>query len=61
MSNNIERYFFYIWSISNSVNQFAIINVDEMKNHIPQDKDRGHWESVQIPFIAFENKFSVDT
>lgn len=57
MKNNRSRYFFYFWALSGHGNRLAIINVDEMSNHIPEDNESGKWENVNIPFNAFREMF----
>ena len=56
-TNNLDRYFFYLWNISGCNVCLAIIDVHEMSPHIPKDNDSGRWETVQVPFSAFKEKF----
>lgn len=57
MKNNRNRYLFYFWALSGNGNRLAIINVDEMSSHIPDDNESGKWENVSIPFDAFKEMF----
>ena len=57
MKNNRSRYLFYFWALSGHGNWLAIINVEEMSNHIPEDKETGIWENVSIPFNSFSDMF----
>ena len=57
LRNNTDRYRFYFWLLNANSNSLAVINVDEMSSVIPQDNGLGHWESVAIPFAAFQDRF----
>lgn len=60
-SNNVNRYYFYVWILSADKKSLAIIDVARMKQYIPIDSYEGKWEEVSIPFAAFENLFSQVT
>ena len=55
--NNVERYFFYLWLLSEDTPMLAIVSVEEMKLHIPTDNLDGYWKDVEIPFSTFSNFF----
>jgi hypothetical protein len=57
--NNIQRYWFYLWSLHDEKKYLAIVSVEEMEAHIPIDRagGAGKWENVEIPFSAFSSKF----
>lgn len=59
MRNNVDRYFFYIWCIRPTKVQLAVVGVDEMSQHIPNDNGFGKWEKVSIPFKAFAGSFKM--
>ncbi len=59
LKNNYSRYLFYLWVIHGTKKQLAIINVDEMKHHIPDDNELGKWESLNVPFSAFAKFFKT--
>lgn len=61
MQNNEKRYFFYIWNIRPMQIQLAVVGVDEMGHHIPDNNELGKWESVSIPFKAFLKGFRTVT
>lgn len=58
-SNNISRYFFYLWNIVRGKKLLAIVSVQDMSQHIPVDNMDGQWEYVSVPFRAFSNKFTA--
>lgn len=43
-----EAYVFHIWSLLDET--LLIKTVDEMKDHIPEDRGNGHWSDVEIQF-----------
>ena len=58
---NQERYMFYLWSLSDNGHRLAIIPAIEMLPYVPTDSGRGKWETVKIPFDAFETYFQAVT
>lgn len=56
-ANNSYRYYFYLWCIHGNTSQLAVISVDQLRSHIPDDNSAGIWETVRIPFVAFGNLF----
>ena len=59
--NNVGRYFFYLWKLSNDENLLAIVDVAGMQPYIPIDSGSGKWEEVSVPYSAFEDLFIVVT
>lgn len=55
--NNIDRYFFYIWKLSDNENLLAIVGVSRMQSYIPADTGDGRWEEASVPYTAFEDLF----
>ncbi len=53
---NQERYYFYLWLLSEKP-RLAIIPFCEMKKHIPEDRGEGEWKEVCVPFVAFKDVF----
>lgn len=52
-----KNYIFHLWSLQDCP-YLGIINVDELKPHIPQDTGSGKWKKAQIPYAAFYEHFS---
>lgn len=57
--NNANRYFFYLWKLSNDETSLAIVDAVRMQAYIPVDSGSGKWEEVSIPYTAFEDLFAV--
>lgn len=53
---NSDRYFFYLWLLGGK-RKVAIIPMSCMKNHVPENKGQGKWETISIPFSVFRNDF----
>jgi len=53
-----NHYLFHFWLLS-ATPHLAILSVDVMSPHIPGNKGTGQWESVQVPFCAFESHFFI--
>lgn len=56
-ANNLNRYFFHFWDLSNRQKKLAILSVDEISNHIPMDCESGKWETASVPFSVFRERF----
>ncbi len=54
---NCGCYSFHIWHVYKGIKKLAILDVDTMSQHIPQNKGIGKWESVSVPFTAFSKHF----
>ncbi|MET3649847.1 DUF3883 domain-containing protein [Phyllobacterium ifriqiyense] len=48
---------FHLWDLSSTPPILATVGIEEMAVHIPSDAGSGGWESVEIPFKAFESLF----
>lgn len=59
LENNYSRYLFYFWYLGGDFNRLAIINVEELKKHIPQDGESGKWTAVSVPFVVFSERFTT--
>ncbi len=57
VSRSAPAYMFYFWSIYGSYNRIARVSKKDLEPHIPCNNNDGAWESVKIPFRAFEEKF----
>jgi hypothetical protein len=55
-----ENHTFHLWAMfANREPSLAVIPPDEMRPHIPSDQGAGSWESVEIPFKSFQNRFAA--
>lgn len=53
-----ESHAFHLWDVSGSDKaSLAIISLEQMVSHVPNNSGQGSWESVEIPIMAFENNF----
>ena len=48
---------FHLWDLSCTPPKLAAVGMDDMAAHIPTDAGAGGWESVEVPFKAFERLF----
>ncbi|MCB1463787.1 MAG: DUF3883 domain-containing protein [Nitratireductor sp.] len=48
---------FHLWDLSSTPPRLATLGMEEMAVHIPTDAGAGGWESVEVPFKAFESLF----
>lgn len=53
-----ERYSFHLWNTASHQPKLAVIGVEDMRPHVPENRRSGSWETAQVPFIAFEQMFS---
>lgn len=51
------RYVFHLWSMTDSCKRLAILTPPDVAGHVPTNSGVGRWESVDIPFRAFEDSF----
>ena len=58
VSKSAQAYLFYFWLLYKSIKKVAVIKKEDIEPHIPDNNAEGTWESVKIPFSAFEDKFS---
>ena len=51
------NYRFYLWSIYNHLTRLAILEIQDILPHIPQNMGKGHWETVSLNYSAFQKNF----
>jgi hypothetical protein len=56
MALSSDYYIFHFWLLSNT-SRLAVISIDMVSPHIPEDKGIGQWENVEIPFNVFADHF----
>ena len=49
-------YVFHLWLLSQNP-MLAVISKERIADHIPFDSGSGKWESVEIPFVLFQDAF----
>jgi hypothetical protein len=54
-----ERYCFHLWNTASHKTRLAVICVEDMRPHVPENRRSGSWETAQVPFLAFEQLFSL--
>lgn len=52
---------FHLWDISSNCPALAELTSADVAPHVPADRGKGQWESVEIPFEAFELMFALQT
>ena len=52
---------FHLWSLAAPHTQLAVLTVDQMNAHVPDDKGDGIWEMLNIPFSVFRGSFVTFT
>lgn len=58
VATHAAKYAFYLWNLHNGKKNLAIVNLNEISQHVPENKESGEWESVKIPFEVFAEKFT---
>jgi hypothetical protein len=56
VAGSAPHYVFHIWSLTTNP-KLAVLTPEIVNEHIPTENGRGKWESVVIPYAAF-NSFS---
>jgi len=55
----MDMHAFYLWDLSSVSPSLAALSKADIGPHVPFDRGDGRWESVEIPFAAFSEKFEV--
>lgn len=50
---------FHLWDMSSKSPTLAVLAKENIDPHVPADRGNGRWESVEIPFLAFADKFEI--
>ncbi|MGQ0635268.1 MAG: protein NO VEIN domain-containing protein [Planctomycetaceae bacterium] len=50
------RYVFHLWSITD-IKRLVVLTPADLAGHVPTNSGIGRWESLEIPFRAFEASF----
>ena len=49
---------FHLWHICDQP-RIAVVTLEQVRPHVPDNRGIGKWESAKIPFSAFADEFSV--
>lgn len=52
---------FHLWDVSKTLARLSVVSVFTMAQHVPANSGEGAWESVRVPFAAFEHCFVTMT
>ncbi len=52
-----ELHLFHLWDMSSTTPSLAVLTKEDVESHIPANRGKGEWETVQVPFDLFESKF----
>lgn len=59
MAMESEAHVFHFWSLKDASHPtLAIIPVDRLLIHLPQDQGLGRWDCAEVPFSAFQEHFN---
>lgn len=50
---------FHLWDMATLEPRLAVLQCEDIGEHIPRDNKDGLWQEVTIPFNAFESKMSA--
>ncbi len=50
---------FHLWDVSKTPYALCVLDVEQVATHVPNDCGLGTWQSVQVPFAAFRENFSI--
>jgi len=48
---------FHLWTLNGDSPRLAVLSVDDVAPHLPTDCGGGAWQTVRVPFRAFESAF----
>lgn len=50
---------FHLWTLIGDSPRLAVLSVDDVAPHLPADGGSGAWQTVRVPFRAFEPAFTA--
>ena len=50
---------FHFWHIAGGQRKLAVLNVADLRQHIPLDEGEGMWQNATIPFEVFSDRFKL--
>ena len=57
VANSANNYKLYIWLFEANKKNLAVLTPNDVRQHIPENKEEGRWESVKIPYRTFATFF----
>jgi hypothetical protein len=52
---------FHLWTLNGDAPRLAVLSVDDVAAHLPNDAGDGAWQTARVPFRAFEAAFTEPT
>ena len=52
---------FHLWTLSGDMPCLAVVFVEDVAPHLPKDSGGGLWQTVRVPFRAFEPSFTTSS
>jgi hypothetical protein len=59
VAQTADRYIFHVWSITDSGDKLAVLTPADVAAHVPTENGQGLWESLEIPYRAFQAAFQL--
>ena len=59
VAQTANRYVLHVWSMTESGKRIAVLTPQQIAAHVPINCGDGEWESVEIPFRAFQGSFAA--
>jgi hypothetical protein len=50
---------FHLWALNGDEPRLAVLSINAIARHIPSDSHDGAWQTVRVPFRAFEPEFTT--
>ena len=48
-----ENFIFHLWLINSNPTTPIMVSINQISPHIPDDREKGQWQNVKIPFGVF--------
>lgn len=48
---------FHLWALARAKDELAVLTVEQVGAHVPEDAGAGAWETLRVPFSAFKEFF----
>lgn len=59
-ASEVDNHLFHLWAINEGDSaRLALVPTDLLALHVPADVGSGRWESIEVPFHAFTERFVV--
>lgn len=57
-ARDLLHFAMHLWDLSAPNPRLAVVDLQELADHVPHDEGQGRWECVRIPFAAFATTFA---